>query len=296
MRHRPLVAVLIFVLVVAASVAACSSSDSTASSVTSVATAATVADESVLLPGPGEPWDVLFFAQEDIFTRDLAVEYASLASDELGVEVRSFQPLGFDYVWAAILVPQLQGTAYPPLDEFVPPAEIIVLFSRPGEAPEGRDENIVEDFERCWKGAVHGKAPTTDLPADYWDGYRSDLDEVYAELWALREGTPTVIRTIDVYNPSLPQQREGGIEAECTTWFEAWSRQIEEAAVSHGSTFVSTYDLFNGPAHDLDPAEAGYIGPTADSPDAHWYQATPTGADIIAKRLAEEGFTPAPQP
>jgi hypothetical protein len=295
-RHRPLVAVLILVLVVAASVAACSSSDSSASSVTSMTTAVAVADESVLLPGPGEPWDVLFFTQEDIFTRDLAVEYASLASAELGVEVRSFQPLGFDYVWAAILVPQLRGTAYPPLDEFVPPAEIIVLFSRPGEAPEGRDQNIVEDFERCWKGAVNGKAPTTDLPAEYWDGYRSDLDEVYAEIWALRQGTPTVVRTIDVYNPSLPQQREGGIEAECTAWFEAWSGQIEEAAAIHGSTFVSTYDLFNGPTHDLDPAEAGYIGPTADNPDAHWYQATPTGFDLIAKRLAEEGFTPAPQP
>ncbi len=224
------------------------------------------------------------------------VTAAALAADELGVEVQPVQPPGFDYVWAAIMLPLLQDAAYPPLDHYVPPAEIIVLFSRPGETPDGTEAYIVEDFERCWKGAVHGEPPTTNLPADYWDSYRSNLDDIYAELWALRQDTPTVLRTIDVYNPSLPQQRQGGIEPECIAWFEAWSEQIAQASADNGSTFVSLHDLFNGPVHDQDPAEAGYIGSTDDEPDAHWYQATETGVELIAERLADEGFEPTTQP
>jgi len=266
-----------------------------ATTVAPATTTTTVAEEMVTLPGPGEPWDLLFFGQEDIFTRQLPEEYAALATDELGVEVRPVQPPGFDYIWAAIMLPKLQGAAYPPVDHYVPPAEIIVLFSRPGEAPEGRDANIVEDFERCWKGAIHGEPPTTNLPADYWDSYRSNLDDIYAELWALRQDTSTVLRTIDVYNPSLPQQRQGDIEAECTAWFEAWSEQTAQSAADNGSTFVSLYDLFNGPNHDQDPVDAGYIGPTDTEPDADWYQATETGVDLIAQRLADEGFEPTPQ-
>jgi hypothetical protein len=256
----------------------------------------TVAEDVVMLPGSGEPWDLLFFGQEDILTRQLPEEYAALASNELSVEVRPIQPPGFDYVWAAIMLPRLQGAAYPPLDHYVPPAEIIVLFSRPGETPDGSEANIVEDFERCWKRATQGEPPTTNLPADYWDSYRRNLDDIYSELWALRQDTPTVLLTIDVYNPSLPQQRQGGIEAECTAWFESWSQQSSEAAADNGSTFVSLYDLFNGPNHDQDPAEAAYIGPTDDEPGAHWYQATPTGVDLIAQRLADAGYEPTSQP
>lgn len=268
----------------------------TATAAPATTTATTVTEDVVTLPDPGEPWDLLFFGQEDVFTRQLAEKYAALASDELGVEVRPVQPPGFDYVWAAIMLPRLQGAAYPPLDQYVAPAEIIVLFSRPGETPDGTEAYIVEDFERCWKRAIHGEPPTTNPPADYWDSYRSNLDGIYSELWALRQGTPTVLLTIDVYNPSLPQQRQGGIEAECTAWFESWSQQSSEAAVDNGSTFVSLYDLFNGSNHDQDPAEAAYIGQTDDEPDAHWYQATPTGVDLIAQRLADEGYEPTPQP
>jgi hypothetical protein len=258
-------------------------------------TTTTVPESVVALPGPGEPWDLLFFGFDDVFTQQPAELYGALAADELGVDVRTVQPAGFSHVWAATLLARLYGTVYPPLGEYVPPAEIIVLFSRPGEALDGFDDYIVEDFERCWWRPLEGEPPETDLPADYWDRFRSDLDEVYTELWRLRESTPTVMRTIDLYNPSLPQQRDGGIEAECTAWFESLSTQMAEAATEHGSTFVSLYDLFNGPNHDLDPAEVGYIGPTDLDPGAPWYRSTETGSELIAERLAEEGFEPTPQ-
>ena len=71
---------------------------------------------------------------------------------------------------------------------------------------------------------------------------------------------------------------------------------MAEAATEHGSTFVSLYDLFNGPNHDLDPLESGYIGPTDIDSYVPWYRATEAGSELIAERLAEEGFEPTPQP
>ena len=109
------------------------------------------------------------------------------------------------------------------------------MLSRPGESGDGSDEYIVEDFERCWWRAPQGEPPTTDMPSDYWNVYQQDLEQVYAELWDLRQGTPTVLITIDLYNPSLPAQIESGIADECIAWFEAWSAVIAEEAEANGS-------------------------------------------------------------
>jgi hypothetical protein len=252
---------------------------------TSTTVHATAEEPDVKPPGEGEPWDILFFGFDDVFTRLPGQFYADQLSAELGVEMRLFEPPGFDHVWAATLVEQLRGDRYPPLGDFVPPAEVIVLLSRPGESPGGEDEYIVEDFERCWWRPAAGVPPTSDLTDDYWAVYRRRLDELYAELWDLRQHQPTLLITLDLYNPSLPQQRESGIDQECITWFESWRDQIAIAAEAHGSAFVSLQDVFNGLDHQLDPTERGLIGTTEADPGAPWYRSTPLGASQHADAL-----------
>jgi len=259
-------------------------------------TSTTVLETAFELPAPGEGWDLLFFGFDDVLTERTAELYAEAVAEMLGTEVRLSRPSGFDHVWAATMLAQLKGDRYPPLGDMVPPAEIIVLLSRPGESGDGSDAYVVEDFERCWRLAARGEPPTTDLPPDYWDIYRADLNEIYDELWNLRQGTPTVLITIDMYNPSLPQQRENKIDAECIAWFEAWSDVIAEAAGANGSLVVSLHDLFNGPNHDLDPAASGYIGEAEDAQDRRWYRTTPAGAAVIAQALSEAGVDPVTQP
>ena len=253
------------------------------------AASTTLADKAELSniepPGEGEPWDIVFFGFDDVFTRLPGELYADQLTEALGVEMRLFEPPGFDYVWAATLVEQLRGDRYPPLGDYVPPAEVIVLLSRPGESPDGEDEHIVEDFERCWWRPLEGEPPASNLTDDYWAVYRHLLDEVYTEIWNLRQDQPTLLITMDLYNPSLQKQREGGIDEACITWFESWRDQIARAAESHGSVFVSLQDAFNGADHQFDPAEAGLIGQSETDPSAPWYRNTPLGVSLQAEAL-----------
>lgn len=262
----------------------------------SISTSTTEPATVVERPAPGEPWDLTFFGFDDVLSELTAELYAEAVADALGTEVRLARPAGFDHVWAATLLPQLRGDRYPPLGYLVPTAEIIVLLSRPGERNDGSDEYIVEDFERCWWRAAQGEPPASDLPADYWDSYRQDLNGVFAELWDLRQGIPTVLIALDLYNPSLPMQREAGIDGECVAWFESWSDVVADVAGPNGSLVVSLHDLFNGPDHDQDPADPEYVGPTDDDPARPWYRATPAGAARIAQALVEAGLDPMSQP
>ena len=286
--------VVLFTVVVLLLAACGESSDESADTTlapptTEQATTTTVpetADVAVVEPpGEGDPWDILFFGFDDVFTRLAGQLYADQLAQELDVEMRLFEPLGFDHVWAATLVEQLRGDRYPPLGDYVPPAEVIVLLSRPGESPGGEDEMIVEDFEGCWWRPSQGVPPAADPTDDYWAVYRRLLDGVYAELWSLRQDQPTLLITLDLYNPSLQEQRQSGIDKGCIAWFESWKDQIARAAEAHGSVFVSLQDVFNGVDHQLDPTAAALIGPSEADPAAPWYRSTPLGASQIADAL-----------
>ena len=139
----------------------------TPSTTTAPSSTTSTVEAEIALPGPGEPWDLLFFGVDEILTRQLGELYADYAADALAVEVRLYEPPGFDHVYAAQLVGKLKGVIYPPLGEFVPPAEIIVLMGRPGATSDGSDDHIADDFENCWWRPANGTPPTTDLPADY---------------------------------------------------------------------------------------------------------------------------------
>jgi hypothetical protein len=160
-----------------------------------------------------------------------------------------------------------------------------VLLSRPGESLDGDDKHAAEDFRRCWWRSPEGVPPTSDLTDEYWAVYRRLLDDVYTELWDLRQDQPTLIITLDLYNPSLQLQRDSGIDEACVAWFESWRAQLDQAAEAHGSVFLSLQDVFNGADHQLDPAEAGLIGPTEADPSAPWYRSTPLGASEHAAAL-----------
>lgn len=90
----------------------------------------------------------------------------------------------------------------------------------------------------------HGYNPTGrpadwPSPAEYWQPYREVLDAIYAEIWTLRDGLPTVLVASDTHDAYLGKQQEAGIESQCRAWREAWSSVEAEAAVDHGAVMVS---------------------------------------------------------
>ncbi len=278
-----------------------------------VVSSTTVEEAGTALPGPDEPWDVLFLGADYLYPTPLAEMYAARAADALGVEVRAQYPSGTGPInYTTVLLGHLRNEMSPRLGDLTRQAEIIVLFPRIDRTDKVGEvavdtAHLETDFNRCqWDIAIEGLdgrpigdragqpgvPPAFDDSPGYWAPYRESLNELYTEIWSLRQGLPTLLITIDMVNVWLPHQDEAGIGAECTIWWESWSAQHREAAAENGSAMVSIYDLLNGGNHDLDPGEMGYIGPTDDEPNLPWWRVNQTGLATIAEALVAVGFEP----
>ena len=69
---------------------------------------------------------------------------------------------------------------------------------------------------------------------------------------------------------------------------ETMSETVRLAAEKGGATMVSAYDALNGPNHDVDIAQAGYL-----RDDVHLNAA---GGAVVAEALAAVGFEPSQAP
>ena len=265
-------------------------------------TSETVGDTSqtaapVAVPGPGDPWDVLFLAEENwSFSPDAAQAYARRAGEALGVEVR-FLDTSWLISWAWELLRQVRDEAYPGLGDMVREAEIIVVTAFAERSDNGDPTQIDRDDANClWDtSAVNPRPPQVTTP-EYWEPYRTLLDDLYTEIWALRDGAPTVLLTVDYHQPYYGRNVEAGIEAECRAWLEALSGVAREVGEAHGATFVSAYDVLNGPNHDLDPVALGYVGPSELKPSTYSNAPNEVGSEMVADAIASAGLEPTTRP
>lgn len=232
-------------------------------------TASSSSGPVVRLPSAGEPWDLLYISDSSGW--QVAELYGKRAEKALGVQVRvhDWAIGGLSAVQALWEVQESPGT--------VRDAEIIVVFGNASASGGSGGEEYV-----CAEPGTDKQAPATWSPAD-WTAYRGDLDKLYAEIWRLRQGTPTVMRGVDYFVGTLADWRAVGIDKGCTADFEAMSRTIRAAAEANGATMVSLYDALNGPTHQVDLRTKGYIGPDGE-------HATLKGATVIADTLAAAGF------
>lgn len=222
-----------------------------------------------------EAIDLVYFSDSGGW--GVAERYGELASEAVGREVRVH-----DHATGGLAAVKVLEYVRGPLAEEVAEAEIVVVYGN----PEGSGAELPEpDLTTCVSTSSAEREPPLVPTAADWQAYRDVLDDIYAEIWSLRDGRPTVLRAVDLYNPVLSPWREAGIEPECTANWELWSSVEEEAALANGATFVSPYDVFNGAAHDEDPREKGWIGPDGE-------HTTDDGATAIAEALAAVGFDP----
>lgn len=194
-----------------------------------------------------EPWDMVFIS--DSFGLGVARAWTDLIEEAEGVEVRVH-----NHVVGGLSLVQVREwfTDQEAFREEVADAEIIFVFGNP--------EGVFPDDSATCKSTskVRRDPPEHNTPGDlapYGDVLRDILDVIVE----LRAGQPTVIRVADYFAGQIAAWREAGIEAECTAGWEAWAGVIREAADEYGVATASWYDAFNGPNHDEDPREKGYI-------------------------------------
>lgn len=264
----------------------------TASVASTTTPTSTQQTESDVGPFPaGEPVDLLVMTDSSGW--GIAERLAPLAADALDREVRvrdwarGGEPITNILEWVQTI-----------LADEVAEAEIIVMYGYPGgleyELPEPSllscfeaADAVVEpeEYTGDWTPGTRWE-PTPVVPTtDDWRPYRDVLDQLYDEIWELRAGKPTIIRTYDVPLGLIGPWKELGIEAECTANWEVQFQVVREAAEANGAGFVSVLDIFNGPNRDEDPLEKGWMSGDLMHPEGE-------GWDIIAELLAAYGFEP----
>lgn len=241
-------------------------------------TSTTTTAPGLAFPMEGEPWDLLVVTNS--FGLGVAEAYAAHASDALGVTVNADEA-AIDRLTASKALLHLHDAAYPPLADLVRNAEIIVAYGVP--------ERSGEWFETCFIFQTNPRILEREYTDDDWEQYRDELDELFAEIWRLREGLPTVLRTHDIPIGIISEWRDLGKESGCIASWESNSEAIRASAETYGVTLVSLFDVFNGPNHDQDPREKGWI----HEDGIHTNEA---GALAIADALAATGFEPTTQP
>ena len=115
--------------------------------------------------------------------------------------------------------------------------------------------------------------------------YQADLDTILAEIFALRKGKPTIIRAMDYYSSSNNEWKEWGrFDAYKSCW-ETINETIHQTAEEHNIPVAEVYAVFNGPTHDEDPMDKGYLRPDGEHPSE-------AGAKVIAEAFRKLGYDP----
>jgi len=224
----------------------------------------------------------LFYAQ-DSHGFGVADRYAELVERELGIDV-VVHDNAIGNLSAAEILARIRGEeGRSDWSDLIQAAEIIVIYGNP------LGSGYTSDIVTCVSGSTSEREPPVRYSEADWQPYQDVLEQIYEEIWAIREGDPVVLLAPTALNPAISAWRAAGIEAECTVALEAWNASIARAAETGGATVVPVYEAFNGPAHDEDPREEGWIGPDG-------LHLSDAGKAAVAETLAAAGFEPVTPP
>jgi hypothetical protein len=128
---------------------------------------------------------------------------------------------------------------------------------------------------------VWGDSPEDCSPETFFDEYKAQLDEIFDEFIALRGDSPTIIRAFTHY---ITPSSGGYWQEEHIPCWDRYNSTIHQSAMEHGIPVADFYDAFNGPNHDEDPVDKGYIAPGAHG------KPTATGLAVMADVLRALGY------
>lgn len=250
----------------------------TAATTTVAPVTTTMADPTEASPESGEAWELVWFSDSTGF--GLADLWGARIEQEFGIDVvvHDFARGGLQA--AAVLDWLGDGkSSLPKMKDQVAEAEIIVVYGNPAGSGATSDERTCASTSTASR-----EAPTQNSPED-WAPYKDVLESIYEIIFDLRDGQPTIVRAMDMYNPVIADWREAGIEMGCTASWEMMAQTVREAAASHGVPTVSMYDAFNGADHSEDPREKGYIS-------ADGQHTTDEGKAAMVDVLDAAGYVP----
>ncbi len=124
--------------------------------------------------------------------------------------------------------------------------------------------------------------------------FKANWDAILTEILSLRSTHNTILRTMDIYNPYVNEDRaddswaaDGGLNdfQVLKPYLEEANRHIAMTATSRGIRYAPVYLAFNGPEGELDPSDSGLISFDGLHPNTN-------GHRLIATLLRELGTAP----
>jgi lysophospholipase L1-like esterase len=136
-----------------------------------------------------------------------------------------------------------------------------------------------DDNQACFREAV--------------SAFKANWNAIVAEILSLRSSRDTILRTMDIYNPFVNEDKAAD------TWpgdqgndFQVVKRYLEEVnahiattAEASGIRSARVYRAFNGPTGELDPSDLGYIF-------IDGFHANGRGHRKMAELLGDLGYAP----
>lgn len=249
---------------------------------TPTATSTTKAPEEI------KEWDYVVFG--DATTWGFPKYYASYMEKDLGVKVTIHnKTVDANSVFDILRILRKDES----LRKLVSEAEVVTLIGNPnlsqGHTLESLENYIEWKKQPSWykdcgmRGGSY--RPPGDCSPETFESYIENIKGVIEEILSLRKGMPTIIRAMDYYMPLYSEWKNHGIEKECTCCWENFNNAIHQAAAACNVPVARVYDAFNGPNHDEDPREKGYIMDNGE----HTNEA---GQKVIADLMRELGYKP----
>jgi hypothetical protein len=213
--------------------------------------------------------------------------YPLIIERDLGVKVvvedYSLGGLAMNEVLQVLKTGESDRPELPSLPNAISDADMVVMFIG---NPAG---SLIPGNQFNQNGCISGDSPPVNCNPASLEQYTNDLKWIWGEIFRLRNGQPTILRTMDLYTPNINKYKENGILLECTRCFENYSNAIHLAAEAYHIPFIRRYDIYNGVNHDEDAAAKGYIFEDGMHPSV-------LSAQVIAEQFSQLGYEPVPPP
>jgi lysophospholipase L1-like esterase len=123
--------------------------------------------------------------------------------------------------------------------------------------------------------------------------FKPNWDAIIAEIFSLRRAKDTIVRTMDIYNPFVNEDRaedtwpndQGNDFQVVKPYLDAANGHIAGAAIARNIPYAQVYLAFNGANGEGDPSDLGYIF-------IDGYHANGRGHQRMAELLRGLGYAP----
>jgi lysophospholipase L1-like esterase len=127
------------------------------------------------------------------------------------------------------------------------------------------------DNQNCFRSAV--------------TNFKNNWNGIVGEITSLRDPSPTILRTMDIYNPFIAEQVALGNLATVKPYLDETNTFIQASAAQNGILCAKVYAAFNGPSGTEDPVAKGLIAPDG-------FHANENGHKLMADLLRQLGYSP----